>query len=519
MIHKKLVKLKAAFLFFLFIAAYWIPLSTTVKIWNEDPDYSYGFLIPICSLYFLWENRQSLSDVFDRRKTFWPALPLLLFSVLLSVYGILGSSGSIAKPITPIVLMMLALYFFGVYSFKKLFMPLAFLMFMIPLPYVVQNNLAMSLKKISSLIGGELIRLFNIPVFISGNIIDIGGQQLHVVDACNGIRYLIPLLALSVAYGYLFEKSWKRILACAFISIPFSVFANGIRIGITGILVNFFGPSMAEGTLHDAIGWGIFVLILPLVYYSSFLIFKFIPFFRIKPQNEKIESIVSPEDTKGVFDAGFIVSAILLIAVLIFSLNAKSIPHYKLNKSFNEFSLQSYGWHSSFDPVEDDIVTKSASQDYYNGKFFKDGSSKTISLFLGYMFNPFLDNANFFHSPSVCMPGSGWKIVQNEKRIVSGVPVFNEVPVSEMIVENMGDKLLVYYWFQTIDKVTHDKQLNRMHLSMHAIKGESTYDLFLRPITEIGKDESIEEARKRLDAYVIDLIGGVNDFIKINKMH
>lgn len=513
-------KIKTAILFILFIAAYWIPLNTIVRIWNSDPDYSYGFLIPFCSLYFIWENKKEFSDVFERMKTFWLALPALVFAVILSVYGILGSSGSISKPIIPVLLLLFLLFMFGLYSFKKLFMPVAFLIFMVPLPYVVQSNLAFSLKRISSIIGGALISLCNIPVFISGNVIDIGGHQLQVVDACNGIRYLIPLLALSVAYGYLFEKTWRRILACAVISVPFAVLANGIRIGVTGVLVNFWGTSMAEGTFHDMMGWGIFVLVLPLAYGSVKIVFRFVPGFSEKPNNNDICNLkIEPDISKksNLFDAGFLISVSLLLIVLFFSMGAKSIPHYTLKKSFNEFSLNSFGWKTSFDPMSIEIIEASASQDYFNGYFVNENASK-ISLFIGYMFNPFLDNANFFHSPTVCLPGSGWQPISTEKRIISNVPIFKDLAVTEMIVENMGARLLVYFWFQTKDKATDNKQINRMHLSLHAIKGESTYDLFIRPITEIGKNESIDDARKRMDAFIIDTVQGVDTFIQENKV-
>lgn len=104
-----------------------------------------------------------------------------------------------------------------------------------------------------------------------------------------------------------------------------------------------------------------------------------------------------------------------------------------------------------FDPMTSEVVEASAAQDYFNGYFTRENGEK-VSLFIGYMFNPFLDNANFFHSPSVCLPGSGWQPISTETRVLENIPVVGKLPVTEMIVENMGARLLVYFWFQTKDR-------------------------------------------------------------------
>ena len=138
------------------------------------------------------------------------------------------------------------------------FIPIVYLLFAIPLPYFIDAILTLKLQLISSQLGVFFIRLFQIPVFLDGNIIDMGIYKLQVVEACSGLRYLYPLLSLSFLAAYLFHGPfWQR--AVIFLSsIPIAIGMNGFRIGVVGFLVDRWGTAMAEGALHFFEGWVIF---------------------------------------------------------------------------------------------------------------------------------------------------------------------------------------------------------------------------------------------------------------------
>ena len=139
------------------------------------------------------------------------------------------------------------------------FVPIAFLVFAIPLPHFIDVNLSLELQLISSRLGVAFIRFFQIPVYLEGNLIDLGTYKLQVVDACSGLRYLFPLFSLSFLAAYLFQAPmWQRALVL-FSSIPITIAMNGFRIGIVGVTVDRWGPEMAEGVLHLFEGWIIFV--------------------------------------------------------------------------------------------------------------------------------------------------------------------------------------------------------------------------------------------------------------------
>src|SRR4029077_4772564 len=112
---------------------------------------------------------------------------------------------------------------------------------------------------ISSQLGTFFIRLLQIPVYLEGNVIDLGVYKLQVVEACSGLRYLYPLMSLGFLAAYLFQAPlWQR--ALIFLStIPISIAMNSLRIGIVGILVTHWGPQDADGFLHMFEGWIIFI--------------------------------------------------------------------------------------------------------------------------------------------------------------------------------------------------------------------------------------------------------------------
>ena len=140
-----------------------------------------------------------------------------------------------------------------------------YLIFAIPLPHLFQADLSQGLQLLSSTIGVWPLDVMGIPVFQEGNVIDLGGYRLQVVEACSGLRYLFPLMSFGYLVAFLLQdRMWKRILI--FLStIPISICLNSLRITIIGITVDLWGPKMAEGFIHAFEGWVIFLICLVLL--------------------------------------------------------------------------------------------------------------------------------------------------------------------------------------------------------------------------------------------------------------
>lgn len=510
--HVGEIRMQIVILTVLFIAAYYVPLKSMVNIWWENVDYSYGFLIPPTSAYLLWEKRKTLGGIPIRSA--WGILPILVFFILISIYGILGSSGNVSMPSIPILIILFTGFCFGIEAVKRLILPLGFLFLMIPVPAFLERSVGMYLKAMSSKLGGAFIRLFNIPVNVSGNIIDLGTIQLQVVDACSGLRYIFPLLALGILYAYFFERIvWKR-LFLVFITIPLGVAINALRIGVTGILTDMFGSKVSEGFFHGFSGLVLFVFAFIMLFVISRLLSVFSPKAAAGkestgPKSGDATPVVESKKTTG----AFLFSAAVLSCVAVLSLSTGTMPAVVIDGGIQGFPLLIGEWKGRPEKVDPVIVKESGAEEAFSGDFIN-GSGSAISLYMGYRSTAFLSNENFFHSPTVCIPSSGWAEQEVKRRTITNVPYFGSLEVTKMVIEKDGIRQLVYFWFQTKDEATYDKNINRLHLSLHAIRMDNTHDLFIRPITMISPAEGIDGAEIRMDEFVRKMMPVLLQFLK-----
>ena len=223
----------------------------------ERPEYSHGYLIPFIVLFLIWQK----SDVIERLRFTgsWSGIALMAGGLMLLFMGTLSTIFTLSQYGFALAIMGIALAWLGPKPFRLLAVPLVLLIFMVPLPNFLYFNLSQKLQLLSSAIGVEVIRQFGISVFLEGNVIDLGTFKLQVVEACNGLRYLFPLMTLGFIVTCFYRAPfWQR--AFVFLStIPITVLMNSFRIGMIGVLVEHFGQSMAEGFLHDFEGWVIFM--------------------------------------------------------------------------------------------------------------------------------------------------------------------------------------------------------------------------------------------------------------------
>jgi exosortase len=147
---------------------------------------------------------------------------------------------------------------------KILRFPLFLLLFMIPIPAIVYNQITFPLQMIASRLAEIALSACGIPVFRDGNILELPNQRLQVVEACSGIRSLLTLSFLSLVYAYFFDKkTWMRPLLLV-LTVPIAIVANASRVTLSGLLSGI-DPELAEGLYHMVSGWVIFLLALALL--------------------------------------------------------------------------------------------------------------------------------------------------------------------------------------------------------------------------------------------------------------
>jgi exosortase len=233
-------------------------LGSLAKQWWSDPNYGHGFFVPLLAAYVLWNDRERWCAQPFRPENF--GLVIMLFAIGLRILGMLGAELFTARLSLVILISGIVLFVAGRQVLRLIAFPIGYLLFMIPLPAIVYYQLTSPLQLWASRLGATGLVALGIHTVRQGNLLYLPNCTLNVVEACSGIRSLLSLLAVAVAYGYFAERSnWKRtILAIA--SVPVAIATNGLRLVATGVLSYFFGPSVDFGVVHVALGLGFFAV-------------------------------------------------------------------------------------------------------------------------------------------------------------------------------------------------------------------------------------------------------------------
>ena len=260
-VHILLAVLTAAFVF-----AFFNGIENLFQRWGQQQELSHGYFLPLIAGWMLWARRDALMQSLGKPVSLGLA-GVAISAIVLMLSEITVTSLMIFQHGAMILLFASAALALGGWSvFWLSLLPIAYLVFMVPPPYWVITILSQQFQLWSSQLGVWMIERMSIPVLLSGNIIDLGDYQLQVAEACSGLRYLFPFLSLGFLAAYLFNAPlWQR--ALVFLStIPITILMNSFRIALTGVMVQQFGASHAEGLTHFFEGWVVFLLCMVLLF-------------------------------------------------------------------------------------------------------------------------------------------------------------------------------------------------------------------------------------------------------------
>ncbi|HBO97004.1 MAG TPA: exosortase A [Candidatus Omnitrophica bacterium] len=249
----------------MFILTY---IPTLLWLWDRwfarDSYYSHGILIPFVSGFLVWQMRDELAAIKPRRSP-W-GMPLIitglcvhLMSSLLRVYFTSGFS-------MLVVLSGLVLFFYGSKTLKKITFPVAFLIFMIPVPLVVITNISFKMKIFAAQIATAALNSMGLEAVRSGSVLKMQHTYVVVDDICSGLRSLISLTALGSIFAWWMKGPMpKRILLfCS--TIPIAIATNVLRIVFLSFVSEVWGSQYATGFVHDFSGFMVFALAFVLLY-------------------------------------------------------------------------------------------------------------------------------------------------------------------------------------------------------------------------------------------------------------
>lgn len=255
-LDKKSDILKLIVLFGLWIVSFLPVFPGLVHTWLNDANNSHGVLVPLISLFFIWQKRGALKSARISSSN-WGTI-ILAVSMVLYLLGFAGGTDFVSRVMIVFSLIGLLLLTLGKEVLTTLAFPVLFLFFLIPIPDAIQGLVTFPLQLFATKISYLLLQLLSIPVIQEGNMLYFSQTQLEVAEACSGIRSIAAFTVLSVVFAYVLDKGWKRRITLLASAVPLALFTNIVRITCTGLLAHHYGSAIADGFLHEFSGLAIF---------------------------------------------------------------------------------------------------------------------------------------------------------------------------------------------------------------------------------------------------------------------
>jgi exosortase D (VPLPA-CTERM-specific) len=450
----------------------------------------------------IWQQKDRLEQIpFEGS---WRGVGLVLLGGGLLVLGQLATVYTLVQYAYLVTLYGLVLSFTGGRAFRLLAVPMLILAFMIPLPQFFLYNLSTKLQLVSSELGVWFMRLFGISVFVEGNVIDLGGYKLEVAEACNGLRYLFPLMTLGFLMAYFYKGAlWKRI-ALFLSSIPITIIMNSWRVGTIGLMVEHWGIGMAEGFLHEFQGWMVFMLS------AALLLGEIVLLNRIGHEAgtwRQLFGVEFPIPTprgaalrKRPLPRTFLAAAGVLLAFVIVAVvlprPTEVIPR---RASFAEFPMHLAAWTGRRASLEGIYLDQLKLDDYLLADYVND-DGREINLYMSYYSSQRKGDA--VHSPRACLPGGGWQLRDFDQRDISAVQLNGQpLRVNRTLIEFGNQRELVYYWFQQRGRIVTNEFAVKWYLFWDAVTRHRTDGALVRLITPVPPGGSEQEADRQLTEF------------------
>ena len=489
------------------IGVFWFGLVSLGQAWST-PEYSHGPVIPLLSAYMFLVEMRRVHPVTAMPKDRAAGLWVIAGALLLGVLGNLVRIPDIVTYALILWIWGMVLMVFGLRRGWMLWPPVLHLVFMLPLPQVVYWQLSTFLQQVSSEIGVAVISLMGIPVYLDGNVIDLGVYKLQVAEACSGLRYLFPIMSFSYVFGVLYTgPRWHKILIFV-AAAPITVLMNSFRIGMIGILVDNFGIDQAEGFLHAFEGWVIFVACILILLGIAAALQRT----RKDPQplanTLELEFRGSLPQLRRVMDirpgralaAAAATTLAMALAVHAAPATERVVPE---RMPLALFPSELGDWRAGMSQrLEPEIERVLGADDYLLVSFANPAEAAPVDFFAAYYDRQ--TEGSGIHSPEVCIPSGGWEVSEWERTVlpVARIGGAVSVPANRAIIQKGLSRQLVLYWFeQRGRRMTNDYAVKAMTVWDSLTRGR-TDGALVRLVTPIAPGENPAQAEERLARFL-----------------
>ncbi len=223
-----------------------------VRIARFDEESSHIRLVPVAAAWLLWIYRDRVGSAGDGLRWVGPAIAALgailyalgdrlVIEAMWHLGAVLLAVGAIGAA-------------FGGRRLLAAWPAAVVLLFLIPVPGGLRAAVTQPLQTTSATLAGHALELLGEPVLLRGSVLTIGGIDVAVAEACNGMRMFFALALVSYLYAFLHPlKTWVRVVLLA-ISPAVALGCNVIRLVPTTYAYGHASMETAD-LFHDVGGW------------------------------------------------------------------------------------------------------------------------------------------------------------------------------------------------------------------------------------------------------------------------
>ena len=477
-------------------------LQRLYSVWTEREEYGFGLIVPFVAAFLVWQRKDLIEQC--QFQGSWAGVAALAAGLGLAVLGRLSTLGTFTTYAFLVSLFGLVLSGCGWKGVRLLAGPLLMLFFMVPLPNLLLVEINVKLQLLSSQLGVALIRLAGVSVYLEGNVIDLGTMKLQVVEACSGLRYLLPLLTLGFIAAYFYRVAvWKRV-TLVLSTIPITILMNSARIAVVGITAEYFGKAAAEGFLHDFEGWVVFMLCIAALLAEMALLA------RVGGDRRSLREIFGMElpsptprgaapRNRALPTSFFAATGLLLVIAAVLTVLPEPRFEAPPRSDLSGFPVELGDWRGRPERLDPGYLDVLKLDDYLLADYTDDGGD-VVSAYVAYYASQRDSNSN--HSPRGCLPADGWEIQSFGESVRAGAgPGGTALPVNRVVIQKGEARQLVYYWFAQRGRILTGEYAVKLWILRDLVARGRSDGALVRLVTPLRRGEPEDAADARLTRF------------------
>jgi exosortase D (VPLPA-CTERM-specific) len=483
----------------------WHSLRPLFGAWSQQ-EYSHAwFILPLALLIFIHRSRTAASG--GHRV---PGAFIAILSVVVMIFA--WATGSYTACIYGAILGIIGFVWssLGTQAMKTLAAPLLYLLFMVPLPVAVYISVSAEMQLLASKLGLVLISVFQVPASLDGNIIVLPSARLEVAEACNGLRYLFPLVSFACLVSMLVEdRFWKKALIIV-ASVPIAIVLNAIRIAMIAVLLERFGIDASTGWAHDVQGFVVFSLCIALLFAEvSWLLRignsrgRMVLSDLLLLDRSTVRRLVSwPVSRASLMTGIILLSGTSLVAR--WPARTEVVPP---RQPLALFPMEFAGWHGVPTTLDSASLDALGLTDYLLADYTAQASvGGPLNFYIAYYAS---QRAGIHaHSPQLCIPGGGWNIL-GQSTITVPSSSGSSISANRVVIEKRGLRQIVYYWFEERGRHIADEGVLKYYALRDALVDNRTDGALIRIVAPVyAADEAAA------DSMAVKLIADARPFLQ-----